>query len=142
MAVYVDDFWRHPAGRLGQKLMSHMIADTEEELHAMAARVGIDRRHYQGDHYDISKRRRGYAIASGAREVTVRQMAAMRAMRRYGWALSPEVALTRFVMMCRAKRRAVMMEGGEGEGGGSNFPAEAPPPPAPQPVPGSGSDCK
>jgi hypothetical protein len=33
-------------------IVCHMIADTEAELHAMAARIGVARRWCQGDHYD------------------------------------------------------------------------------------------
>lgn len=49
MTVYVDNM-RAPYGRM---LMCHMIADTVDELHRMADRIGVARRWYQGDHYDI-----------------------------------------------------------------------------------------
>ena len=54
MTVYVDDMYKHALGRYGRMKMSHMIADTSEELHAMAARIGVEKRWYQGDHYDIA----------------------------------------------------------------------------------------
>lgn len=44
MTVYVDDMYRTEMGRYGRMKMSHMIADTEAELHAMAARIGLARR--------------------------------------------------------------------------------------------------
>jgi hypothetical protein len=62
MTVYVDDMF---APYRGMK-MSHMIADTEDELHAMADRIGVARRWYQGDHYDICQSKRQLAIQLGA----------------------------------------------------------------------------
>lgn len=75
MPVYVDDMWKHPMGKFGRMKMSHMIADTEEELHAMADWLGLDRVHYQGDHYDISLGYRGLAVLHGAVEITMRELA-------------------------------------------------------------------
>lgn len=68
MTVYVDDV-RH---RFGRMVMCHMWADTPDELHAMADRIGIQRRWFQTppkaswDHYDISLSRKAQAIAAGA----------------------------------------------------------------------------
>lgn len=84
MTVYVDDMHRLPMGRLGRMKMSHMIADTEAELHAMADRIGVARRWYQGDHYDIAMSKRDAAIAAGAVPITLRQLACMAALRRKG----------------------------------------------------------
>ena len=75
MTVYVDNY-RH---RLGRMLMSHMIADTEAEMHAMAAKIGVTRRHYQGDHYDVCEHKRLFAIQRhGAVAITPRAMAKLR----------------------------------------------------------------
>lgn len=76
MAVYVDDMMReYHSKRLNRKLlMSHMIADTEEELHAMAARIGVARRWFQGDHYDICKTKRELAVGFGAVELSQREL--------------------------------------------------------------------
>ena len=71
MTVYVDDMYRYPIGRFRRMKMSHMIADTEIELHAMADKIGVARHWYQGDHYDICMAKRALAVAAGAREVTV-----------------------------------------------------------------------
>lgn len=88
--IYVDDM-RAPFGRL---IMCHMIADTEDELHAMAARVGVARRWYQGDHYDICLSKRALAVAAGAVEVTQRQLGCMVMRRRATGQLgAPDVAL-------------------------------------------------
>ncbi len=65
MAVYVDDAvhaWR------GQR-WAHLLADTLDELHAMAARLGIPRRAFQdklsGAHYDVPAALRAEAIRLG-----------------------------------------------------------------------------
>lgn len=66
MTVYVDDavtLWR------GQR-WAHLMADTLDELHAFAARLGLPRRAFQdktsGAHYDVTADLRGQAIALGA----------------------------------------------------------------------------
>lgn len=66
MSVYVDNMF----ASYGRMLMSHMVADTPEELHRMADIIGIHRRWFQGDHYDISKGKRDLAIAAGAIPLT------------------------------------------------------------------------
>jgi hypothetical protein len=84
MTVYVDDM-RAQYGRL---IMCHMLADTDDELHTMAARIGVARRWWQspektsGSHYDIALSKRALAVAAGAMEITMRQAAAMNFRRR------------------------------------------------------------
>lgn len=74
MAIYVDDM-RAPYGRM---VMCHMVADTLEELHEMADRIGVARRWFQGDaswpHYDIALSKRKLAVEFGAVEVTRREL--------------------------------------------------------------------
>lgn len=82
MTVYVDDMCLQPMGQFGRMKMSHMIADTEDELHAMASRIGLARHWYQGDHYDVSMSLRTKAIAHGAVAITLRELAMMHASRR------------------------------------------------------------
>jgi hypothetical protein len=80
MTVYVDDMKAdyEPSHRHGFKyVMSHMFADTEDELHAMADKIGVLRKWYQGDHYDITQSKRALAVQAGAKEITVREMARM-----------------------------------------------------------------
>jgi len=67
--VYVDDM----KARYGRMTMCHMGADTEAELHEMAMRIGVRRRWYQGDHYDICMKMRARAVIRGAKEVTQRE---------------------------------------------------------------------
>ncbi len=71
MTVYVDAP-SHPFGRM---IMCHMLADSLVELHQMADRIGVDRRHFQSPpkastpHYDICKTKRALALQYGAREI-------------------------------------------------------------------------
>lgn len=80
MTVYVDDMYLYPMGeftnpRTGRKMkMSHMVADTSDELHAMADNIGLARQHYQGDHYDVSMSLRRKAIEAGAVAITWREL--------------------------------------------------------------------
>jgi hypothetical protein len=75
MTVYVDDMYKNLLGRYGRMKMSHMIADTEDELHEMAARIGVARNWHQGDHYDICITMRKRALAHGAVAITLRELA-------------------------------------------------------------------
>lgn len=108
MTVYVDDM----RARLGRMIMCHMIADTEAELHAMAAKIGVKRQWFQGDHYDISLFRRALAIRFGAVPITQRQCAAMVANRRCGGHLgAPDSAIGTFkdrISSVRAAARAIV----------------------------------
>jgi len=82
--VYVDDMKAPYRGML----MCHMVADSDEELHAMAATIGVQRRWWQspektsGSHYDIAQSKRALAVAAGAVEITLRQCSAMNLRRR------------------------------------------------------------
>ena len=100
MTVYVDDMYRTPMGRFGRMKMSHLIADTDEELHAMAQAIGVARRWWQspattsGSHYDIAMTMREAAIKRGAVPITLKQCAAMNARRRVTGELgSPDDAI-------------------------------------------------
>ena len=58
-------------------IMCHMVADSLEELHTMADRIGIRRQWFQDTrhpHYDISKGKRHLAILAGAQEADERQV--------------------------------------------------------------------
>lgn len=90
MTVYVDDM-RAPFRRM---IMCHMIADTEEELHSMAHRIGVKRKWYQGNHYDISLTKRRLAVRFGAVEITMRQLAFMAANKKRAERGLPPLAAT------------------------------------------------
>ncbi len=96
MTVYIDDMHKAPIGKFRRMKMSHMIADTEEELHAMADKIGVARKWYQGDHYDICMSKRTLAVQLGAREITMKQLACMAGLRRMGKPMGdPETAIAR-----------------------------------------------
>ena len=83
MAVYVDDTQWPFRGMV----MCHMLADTTEELHAMADLLGVERRwiQYPGtakEHYDIPLGHRQRAVEAGAIEVSWRFMGALVRSRR------------------------------------------------------------
>lgn len=74
MPVYVDKAKHLYRGML----MCHMVADSLDELHAMADRIGIKRQWFQADgsvpHYDICKSKRKLAVAFGAIEIGRREI--------------------------------------------------------------------
>lgn len=76
MSVYVDDM----AAPYGRMVMCHMIADTSEELLAMADAIGVQRKWLQHagthlEHFDICLSKRNIALGKGAIAVTKRQLA-------------------------------------------------------------------
>ncbi|WP_443750534.1 DUF4031 domain-containing protein [Asticcacaulis solisilvae] len=81
MTVYIDDMYRYAVGEFRGMRMSHMIADSDAELHAMAVRIGMKPEWFQGDHYDVPLPRRELAIDAGAVAITYRQAGAMRRRR-------------------------------------------------------------
>jgi hypothetical protein len=74
MTVYVDDAAIPRHGMI----MSHMAADSLDELHAMADRIGLNRswfqEHKRVPHYDVSASKKALAIKYGAREVDSRAL--------------------------------------------------------------------
>lgn len=80
MAVYIDDMYLYPIGQFGRMKMSHMIADSKEELLAMADKIGVQRRWIQkegtaDEHFDVAIMNRRKAIAAGAIEITMKELA-------------------------------------------------------------------
>jgi hypothetical protein len=75
VTVYVDS----GRNQFRHMIMSHMVADTVEELHAMAQRLGLKRSWFQKSrngmpHYDICQTKREQAIALGAEVIDRRKM--------------------------------------------------------------------
>lgn len=75
MTVYVDTM-RAPFGRMK---MCHMIADSSEELLAMADQIGVARKWIQkagtpNEHFDIALSKRRLAVEAGAVEVSMMEL--------------------------------------------------------------------
>jgi hypothetical protein len=76
MSVYIDDFRAAYHGML----MSHMVADTREELDTMADKIDVARKWIQKEgtrweHYDVCRTKRNLAIKAGAIEVSTKDIA-------------------------------------------------------------------
>ena len=73
MTVYIDP----PTWPGHGRLWSHLVSDTSyAELHAFAAQLGIPRRAFERDHYDVAAERYAVAVAAGARPVSTREIVA------------------------------------------------------------------
>lgn len=85
MTVYVDDMRMHAkVGRIDAR-WSHLTADTDDELHAFAAKLGMKRSWFQpsstrpeANHYDVTDKVRDRAIRLGAVPETMRDGAKRR----------------------------------------------------------------
>lgn len=76
MSVYVDSLMNSPVHAKWRWTQScHLIADTEDELHAFARRISLRRAWHQPSpphsvsHYDLNVGRRKAAVAAGAVEL-------------------------------------------------------------------------
>lgn len=71
MTVYID-----PPTWPGRGLLwSHLVSDVSyDELHLFAASLGIPRRAFERDHYDLPAHRYADAVAAGAIEVSSREV--------------------------------------------------------------------
>lgn len=78
MPVYIDRL-RNWGWHLGPSC--HMIADSNEELHAFAVRLGLRKAWFQkstsGPHYDLTANRRVEAVRLGAVELDDREFHAI-----------------------------------------------------------------
>lgn len=96
--IYVDDMF----AAFGRMRMSHLVADSEDELLAMVDTIGVQRKWRQGtpgkdDHFDIARSKRELAIAAGAIPISYRTLALMVACRkRTGKLPKPEEAESLF----------------------------------------------
>lgn len=75
MTAYVD----HAQISYRGMLMNHLIADTLDELHAMAQQLGLQRAWFQSHdprrpHYDIASTKRAEALRLGAVAVTSKEL--------------------------------------------------------------------
>ena len=71
VAILIDAaHWWHR-----ERWWGHMVSDESyAELHAFAELLGVPRRGFERDHYDIPEHVRAIAVAEGAREVSSRQV--------------------------------------------------------------------
>ena len=75
MAVLVDPLREYPDTGLPFRTWCHLVSDTSfEELHAFAGELGIPRRFFQGDHYDLPEHVRARALELGAVPATTREL--------------------------------------------------------------------
>jgi hypothetical protein len=86
VTCYVDTVRAYPGAGLRYTRFCHLLADTPEELHAMADELGIPRRFYQDHpwrwHHDLPEHLRARAVELGAQELTLREVGALLARRR------------------------------------------------------------
>lgn len=70
--VYVDEFRIYGLTKIRcfKAGSCHLSADTEEEIHALAAKIGLRREWFQPHrlvpHYDLTESKRTLALAAGA----------------------------------------------------------------------------
>lgn len=84
MALFVDECRWEWRGRL----WCHLVSDhTLDELHAFAWELGMPRRSFQGDHYDLHDELRAMAIDAGALAVPSREL--VRRLRASGLRVAP-----------------------------------------------------
>lgn len=105
MTVYVDDM----NAKFGRMIMCHMLADTDDELHAMATRLGVARKWHQAppkhdSHYDIALSKRAIAVVAGAVEITWRQAGSMNMIRRVTGQLGDPATAAAQMQQIRAQR--------------------------------------
>ncbi|MCO8325960.1 DUF4031 domain-containing protein [Burkholderia cenocepacia] len=110
MTVYVDDMYRHEIGKLGRMKMSHLIADTTDELLAMVREIGVNPKWIQhpgtrDEHFDIAISKRAAAIAAGAIPITFRECGAMNKRRKVTGSLGSPADATAWLERFIAERR-------------------------------------
>ncbi|MFF8310809.1 DUF4031 domain-containing protein [Streptomyces lydicus] len=71
MAIYID----RPIWPGHGRMWSHLVSDESfDELHAFAARIGVPRRAFERDHYDLPEERYADAVRAGAVEVGSKEL--------------------------------------------------------------------
>lgn len=105
MSVYVDDM----RAAFGRMIMCHMLADTTEELLAMARRIGVQGKWIQNagtsrEHFDIALGKKALAIGAGAIEITWKQAGAMELRRRIEGTLGNHLEAEDWIRGYYAKR--------------------------------------
>jgi hypothetical protein len=84
MTVLIDE----PRWHLHGRTWSHLVSDESlQELHDFAERVGIPRRGFHGDHYDVPEEYYDAMVAHGAEPTPSREL--VRRLRAAGLRLTP-----------------------------------------------------
>lgn len=84
MSVLIDE----PRWWFRGRRWSHLVSDESlDELHEFASRVGIPRRGFQGDHYDVPEEHHETLQRAGAQLVGSREL--VRRLRAAGLRMSP-----------------------------------------------------
>ncbi len=102
MGVYVDDM----RASYGRMKLCHMVADSIDELIAMANTIGLDRKWYQPQshpHFDVSLTMRARAIENGAVLVDRRELVEAMKRHRALWTQDP-VELEKLKLAAREVR--------------------------------------
>ena len=92
MSCYVDTVRDYPDAGLRHTRFCHLLADTRDELHAMAEALGVPHRYFQDHpwrwHHDLPEPLRARAIELGAREVSLREVGLLLRRRKAELAMS------------------------------------------------------
>ncbi len=86
MSVNVDAVRSYPTAGWRYTEFCHLLADTRDELHAMADQLGVPRRFFQDHpwrwHYDLPEHVRAEAVRLGASELSLHEVGALLRRRR------------------------------------------------------------
>jgi hypothetical protein len=86
LATYVDTPRSYPDAGLRFTEFCHLLADTRDELHALADQLGVPRRIFQDHpwrwHYDLPAHLRAEAVRLGAIELTMHEVGSLLRARR------------------------------------------------------------
>lgn len=121
MPVYADEIQTYST-TLRYKRWCHLFADSDEELHALAAQIGLKRSWHQNkpgfSHYDLTPSKHAQALRCGALALSMREMV-QKVQERRGEAVEDQVG--RKVALMRGEGCLVTCI--EKEDVGASFPA-------------------
>ena len=74
--VYVDQIREYPHTKIRgckHKKWCHLFADSKEELLEFGKKIGLKAEWFQGNHFDLTPKKRELAIQNGAVEMSVKE---------------------------------------------------------------------